>query len=171
MFSNKEDGWAKTAEMHKGGPKKKIEVQQEVENKYKAEERARNGGQGGRGYGNDRNDRRDGGGGYNNNDRDRGDRKQGGGGSYGYDRDRNAGGGGKQETNRYQKKDTQGGGGTYGKGGRENRNERRPTNIKESDKVITKEIVEIDDEEMGQLLKKNFEQYASKMSLDADEPG
>jgi hypothetical protein len=109
MFSNKEDGWAKTAEMHKGGPKKKLEVQQEVENKYKAEEKARNAGQSGR-Y---NNDRRDGGGGGYNNDRDR---KQGGGG-YGNDRndrndrDRRDGGGGKQETNRYQKKDTQGAGG------------------------------------------------------------
>jgi hypothetical protein len=34
----------------------------------------------------------------------------------------------------------------------------------------TKEIVEIDDEDMGKLLKKNFEQYNSKMSLDTDEP-
>jgi hypothetical protein len=38
MFSNKEDGWAKSAEINKGGPKKKIEIQQEVENKYKQEQ-------------------------------------------------------------------------------------------------------------------------------------
>ena len=26
MFSNKDDGWAKSAEINKGGPKKKIEI-------------------------------------------------------------------------------------------------------------------------------------------------
>lgn len=103
MFSNKEDGWAKTAEMHKGGPKKKLEIQQEVENKYKAEQAARDRrGGGGGGYGNDRRD--GGGGGYN--DRDR---KQGG---YGNDRnDRNNRDGDRRNNDkpgesRYQKKDT-----------------------------------------------------------------
>lgn len=36
--------------------------------------------------------------------------------------------------------------------------------------IITKKVVEIDDEEMGKLLKKNFENYANKMSLGTDEP-
>lgn len=38
MFSNKKSGWAKSEEINKGGPKKKSEIQQEVENKYKAEQ-------------------------------------------------------------------------------------------------------------------------------------
>ena len=137
MFSNKEDGWSKSAEINKGGPKKKIEIQAEVEKKYKDEANARNQG---KSYG----DRRDGG--YN--DRDRNNKREG-----GY----NDGGGRRndRQENRYQKKDTQGG--TYGKGGRENRNERERRPAKEA----PREIVELDDEEMGQLLKKNFEEYAA----------
>lgn len=41
MFQNRDDGWKKTQEMHKGGPKTKAEVQKEVEDKYKNEEKAR----------------------------------------------------------------------------------------------------------------------------------
>jgi hypothetical protein len=37
MFQNREDGWKKTKDMNKGGPKTKLEVQKEVEDKYKAE--------------------------------------------------------------------------------------------------------------------------------------
>jgi hypothetical protein len=152
MFSNRDDGWSKSAEINKGGPKKKIEIQQEVENKYKAEAAARNQG---KGYGGDRRD-----GGYN----DRGDRRG--------DRDRdgnkrndgyNEGGGNRRQgENRYVKKDTQGG--TYGKGGRENRNERERRPVKEA----PKEIVEMDDEEMGQKLKKNFEEYVSTVNDQED---
>ena len=112
MFSNRETGWAKSAEMNKGGPKTKIEIQQEVEKKYKDEQAARDRNQGGGRYG----DRKDG---YNNRDNNNRDRRDGGNrNNDGY----NDGGGRRNTENRYQKKDTQGG--TYGKGGRENRNER-----------------------------------------------
>lgn len=161
MFSNKEDGWSKSAEINKGGPKKKIEIQKEVEKKYKDEQAARDRNQGGRGYGN--NDRRDGGGYNNRDDRNKGDRREGGGRNDGYNE-----GGGRRNTNtdsnRYQKKDTQGG--TYGKGGRENRNDRdnkRPA-VKEAPKII-----ELDDEEMGQQLKKNFETFAAQGVEENDE--
>lgn len=59
MFQNREDGWKKTKDMNKGGPKTKLEVQKEVEDKYKAEQNARNNRDGNRGYNNydNRNDR------------------------------------------------------------------------------------------------------------------
>jgi len=37
MFQNRSDGWKKTNDMNKGGPKTKLEVQKEVEDKYRAE--------------------------------------------------------------------------------------------------------------------------------------
>lgn len=149
MFSNRDDNWSKSAEMNKGGPKTKVEIQAEVEKKYKDEQAARDRNQGGR-YG----DRKDG---YNDRNRDRKD----GGRNDGY----NDGGGRRGTENRYQKKDTQGG--TYGKGGRENRNDRdnkRPAEKKEAPK-----FVELDDEEMGQQLKKNFEEYAAQGTEEPDE--
>jgi len=163
MFSNKEDGWSKSAEINKGGPKKKIEIQKEVEKKYKDEQAARDRNSGGRGYGNDR---RDGGGGYNNRD-DRnkgGDRRDGGGRNDGYNE-----GGGRRNTdsNRYQKKDTQGG--TYGKGGRENRNERDNRDNKRPAAKEAPKIIELDDEEMGAQLKKNFETFAAQGVEEVDE--
>lgn len=62
------------------------------------------------------------------------------------------------------KKETQGG--TYGRGGREDRGGRRST-VKEAEKVV--EIVEIDDDEMGNSLKENFEEYVNKMKLAPEE--
>jgi hypothetical protein len=158
MFSNKEDGWSKSAEINKGGPKKKIDIQKEVEKKYKDEQNARDRRDGGRGY--DNRDRRDGGGGgYN--DRNNRDKRDGGGRNDGY----NEGGGRRNnETNKYQKKDTQGG--TYGKGGRENRNER--DNKRPVAKDVPK-IVELEDDEMGQQLKKNFEEYAARGAEENEE--
>ena len=143
MFQNKDDGWKKTKELHKGGPKTKKEVQKEVEDKYRSEQQARNNRDGNRGYGNDhRNDHR--------ND-DRNDRN-----------DRNRRG----ENQKYVKKDT-GGGGSYGNGGRENRdgpknNDRRGTAKKQE---AVKEVIHIDDEQMGDLLKKNFEDFAMKKKM------
>lgn len=37
MFENRKSGWTKTKDLNKGGPKTKMEVQKEVEDKYKAE--------------------------------------------------------------------------------------------------------------------------------------
>ena len=94
MFTNKENGWAKSAEINKGGPKKKSEIQQEVENKYKAEQARHGGGNRDRGYG--------GKDGYNDRDRDGGRNRR----NDGY----NDGGNRRYQEgqNRYQKKETQG---------------------------------------------------------------
>jgi hypothetical protein len=157
MFSNREDGWAKSAEMNKGGPKTKVEIQQEVEKKYKDEQAARDRNQGGGGRYGDRKD------GYNNRDNNNRDRRDGGNrNNDGY----NDGGGRRNTENRYQKKDTQGG--TYGKGGRENRNERDNRDRRQSVKEAPK-IIELDDEEMAAQLKKNFEEYAAQGVEDHEE--
>jgi transcription termination factor Rho len=163
MFSNREDGWAKSAEMNKGGPKTKIEIQKEVEKKYKDEQAARDRNQGGGGRYGDRKD------GYNNRDnRDNRDRRDGG------NRNNNDGynnndGGRRNTENRYQKKDTQGG--TYGKGGRENRNERDNRDNRDRKPTVrdAPKIIELDDEEMAAQLKKNFEEYAAQGVEENDE--
>jgi hypothetical protein len=153
MFSNRESGWKMTQKLNQGGPKTKAEVQQEVQDKRDKEDAQRGGdrrynnrdGYGGGGNYNDRNDnRRDGG-------NNRGDR-----------RDNNRG------DNRYQKKDTgkfqqkdRGQEGQYGKGGRENRDGYRADDRKNKDRRDDKprEIIELDDNEMGSRLKKNFEDF------------
>lgn len=154
MFQNRDDGWKKTQEMHKGGPKTKAEVQKEVEDKYKNEEKARQQRDGNRGGGYGQDNRRDQNRG-NYNDRDQG------GGKGGDRRD-----GGKPQ---YREKGNNGGGGQYGNGGRETRdNQKGRDDRKSAKKSEAKDIIPIDDEEMGGILKKNFESYAMKMKAISD---
>jgi hypothetical protein len=135
--------------MNKGGPKTKLEVQKEVEDKYKAEATARNNRDGNRGYNNYDNNRND----RNNNDR----------------RDKNYNNNDRRDGKpQYQKKDGQGGG-SYGNGGRENRDSRgnndRKTPNKRTDQPVKQETTPFDDEEMGNILKKNFEDFANKKKM------
>ena len=146
MFQDRDDGWKKTQEMHKGGPKTKAEVQKEVEDKYKNEEKARQQRDGNRGGGYGQDNRRDNRG-YNDRDQGKGDRRD----------------GGKPQ---YREKGNNGGGGSYGNGGRETRdNQKGRDDRKGGKRNDTKEaqVVALDDEEMGGQLKKNFESYAMKM--------
>ena len=142
--------------MHKGGPKTKAEVQKEVEDKYKNEEKARQQRDGNRGGGYGQDNRRDNRG-YNDRDQGKGDRRD----------------GGKPQ---YREKTNNAGGGSYGNGGRETRdNQKGRDDRKGGKKNDSKQFVPLDDEEMGSLLKKNFEAYAMKVkaiqegSIDPDE--
>jgi len=154
MFGNKNEGWKRTEQMNKGGPKTKSEVEQEVADKMAKENNDRRDadrrGGGDRRYGNDKYDNRDG---YkNNNNRDRRDNRD--------NRDNRDGGNKKNYNDRggeqkYVKKNTQddrnGGQSQRGDNKKGGKREERPP----------REIVEITDEDMGKLLRKNFETFVA----------
>lgn len=171
MFENKDSGWLKTKDQNDSGPKTKAQVGMEIKEKYDREYQQREEGKGRYG-GNDRRDN------YNNNNNNRNDdRRRNDGGRHGNNyndggNDRNRGGGGQK----YQRKDDRqprGGyndrGGEqedeygareYGKGGREYRGN---NNRGQDERKTHAPIVEMDDEEMGKKLKKNFETFAQKL--------
>ena len=108
MFGNKNEGWKRTEQMNKGGPKTKSEVEQEVADKMAKENNDRRDadrrGGGDRRYGNDKYDNRDGYKDNRNNNRDKRDNRD------------NRDGGNKKNYNdrggeqKYVKKNTQDGG-------------------------------------------------------------